>query len=142
MSPSQCVANVHPQAEKVLSNRDRPSAGAKSSMAAFVYRVIEISKYALALPEQTAVCYRAMQGQRLLVTEIPLAERCEGGSLAHFKANTAVWYSNERELGWFVCFMGKPCTPSTRLHPHSYWHGVLGVAVLVHLASALVTPAN
>lgn len=110
-------------------------AGAKSSMAAFVYRVTEISKYALALPELTAVCYRALQGKGVLVTQISLAERHEGSSLAHFKANTAVSYSNETELGCFVCFMGKSCTPSTRLHPHSYWRSVSGVAVLVHLAS-------
>lgn len=39
-------------------------------MAAFYYRVIEISKYTLALPEQTGVCYRAVQGSQLLVTDI------------------------------------------------------------------------
>lgn len=110
-------------------------AGAKSGMPAFVYGVTEISKYALALPEQTAACYRAMQGKQLLVTVVSLAERHEGGSLARFKANIAVWHSNESELSCFVCFMGKSCPPSTRLHPHSYWRGVSGVAVPVHLAS-------
>lgn len=39
---------------------------------------MEIAKYVQALPEQAVLCYRAVQGQGLLVAGISLAKRIEG----------------------------------------------------------------
>lgn len=74
---------------------------------------MEIAKYALALPEQAVLCYRAVQGRWLLVTGISLEERFD----FPFKANTFLWYSNGIELGCSVCLTGKSCILLNKISP-------------------------
>lgn len=134
MSPSWCVASICPQAEKLLSNRDRPGCRCKKQHGC----ILLPSDWDFKIhpgPSWADGCLLQSRARQPVTGDWHFAERCGSGNLANFNANAAVWYGKETEWGCFFCFTGKSCTRLIRLHPHSYWHGVLGVAVLFHLAS-------
>lgn len=80
--------------------------------------MMEIANYVLALLSRL-FCYRAVQGQGLLVAGISVAKRIEGCQEAAFpfKANICQWYNNEVELSYFICFMGKSCPLANQISP-------------------------